>query len=273
MRFYVKNTPAIAHYFGYKYDDNDYIYIISAGMQYVDYVFSRTFWNNEVNKRFHTLPEFYLHKTLGFLPVKNKIQTTSMVKEATSAKQPNEKSDQKEENENMNRKETGNIIDAAQKLVMDLVDGKKSNREMIYGWDKNRGSDKFENYVYKSKADLYREKQEFPVVGQKVVILNTENYTLTPFGEGFVGKEVTVVSKFTTPETDYALPTKMVSVLIDELDGYSGVCACFRENMCHSIKTEREKEIEGLLDIVYLGGTINEIAERLYNEGYRKLKD
>jgi len=96
---------------------------------------------------------------------------------------------------------------------------------------------------------------------------------LTPFGEGFVGKEVAVVSKFTTPENNYALPTKMVSVLIDELDGYSEVCACFRENMCYPVKTEREKEIEGLLDIVYLGGTINEIAERLYNEGYRKLKD
>lgn len=146
-------------------------------------------------------------------------------------------------------------------------------------WSLPESPEKMETKQQNEKPDQKEEnenmdsKEEFPVVGQKVVILNTENYTLTPFGEGFVGKEVTVVSKFTTPETDYALPTKMVSVLIDKLDGYSRVCACFRENMCHPIKTEREKEIEGMLDIVYLGGTINEIAERLYNEGYRKLKD
>ncbi len=146
-------------------------------------------------------------------------------------------------------------------------------------WSSAESPEKMETKQQNEKSDQKEEnenmdsKEEFPVVGQKVVILNTENYTLTPFGEGFVGKDVTVVSKFTTPENDYALPTKMVSVLIDELDGYSGVCACFRENMCYPVKTEREKEIEGLLDIVYLGGTINEIAERLYNEGYRKLKD
>lgn len=124
----------------------------------------------------------------------------------------------------------------------------------------------------KEENENMNRKENFPVVGQKVLLLNTENYILTSFGEGFVGKEVTVVSKFTTPEVNYALPTKMVSVIIDELDGYSGVCACFREDMCHPVKTEQEKEIENMLYLICGGGTVNDIADRLYNEGYRKLK-
>lgn len=207
MSFYIKNTPEVAAYFGYTYSGRSCIYIVSDNAEDV-FVITESDFNSEKCKHFHSLPEFYFHKELGFLSVPKGMES----------KQQNEKPDQKEENENMNRKEN------------------------------------------------------FPVVGQKVLLLNTENYTLTSFGEGFVGKEVTVVSKFTTPEVNYALPTKMVSVLIDELDGYSGVCACFREDMCHPVRTERQKQIEKIYDLLIDWESLENIAEQLYNTGYLPVK-
>lgn len=58
----------------------------------------------------------------------------------------------------------------------------------------------------------------------------------------------------------------MVSVMNE-----SGSCACFREEMCYPVKTEKEKTIEEMLYIVTQGGTVYDIAERFYEAGYRKV--
>lgn len=261
MSFYVKSTPEIAAYFGYIYSGRSCVCIVSDNAEDV-FVLTESDFNSEKCKRLHSLPEFYFHKELGFLPVPKKME----------AKQQNEKADQKEENENMNRKENGNIIAAAQKLVMDLVDGKKSNRDMIYDWDKNRGSDKFENYAYKSKTGSCQEKENFPVVGQRVLIKNDQDYHNSDFGESFIGLEVTVMSKFTIPSKTEG-DINMVAVMANEITEFGkNICCCFREDMCHPVKTEQEKNIDSWVELLGECDTIEDVATVLVMNGYHRIK-
>lgn len=44
------------------------------------------------------------------------------------------------------------IIEAARIVIQNLVSGEKSHKEILQIWDEIRGSDKFENYVKKSKV-------------------------------------------------------------------------------------------------------------------------
>ena len=44
------------------------------------------------------------------------------------------------------------IIEASRVVIQNLVIGEKSNKEILKMWDEVRGSDKFENYVKKSKV-------------------------------------------------------------------------------------------------------------------------
>ena len=44
------------------------------------------------------------------------------------------------------------IIEASRVVIQNLVIGEKSNKEILKVWDEIRGSDKFENYVKKSKV-------------------------------------------------------------------------------------------------------------------------
>lgn len=260
MSFYVKSTPEVANFYGFTEFNPDNIFLVCN-----DKVVGVT---NECSLKhlYPVLPEYKFHPKHGFVPsyyselfLDNTPEDWSQ-SESLDTKQQNEKSDQKEENENMNRKENGNIIDAAQKLVMDLVEGKKSNQEMIYDWDKNRGSDKFENYVYKNNS--HQKEDSFPVVGQTVVI-DPNLITSCPVLKDCLGKEVTVIAKYKYYNID------MVSVCFDE---FSDV-ACVRADRCLPVKTEKEKEIENILYLICEGGTVNDIADRLYNEGYRKQKD
>lgn len=112
-------------------------------------------------------------------------------------------------------------------------------------------------------------------VGDKCIIKNVDNkfHVYEEFAENFVDKEVTVMSKFEIPYVTPESGLKMVSVMNEY-----GQCTCFREEMCYPIKTEKEKAIEEIVDIVcsqgFLskGGTVSwEIAERFYDAGYKKV--
>lgn len=46
---------------------------------------------------------------------------------------------------------SGNIFIAIQVVIQELIAGDKSHSEILYSWDKHRGSDKFENYINKSE--------------------------------------------------------------------------------------------------------------------------
>lgn len=106
-------------------------------------------------------------------------------------------------------------------------------------------------------------------VGDKCVIKNIENkfYVYEEATENFVDKEVTIMSKFTIPSRVDDSIIRMVSVTNED-----GQCICFREEMCYPVKTEKEKAIEEMLCFVTQGGTVYDIAERLYEAGYRKVK-
>lgn len=112
-------------------------------------------------------------------------------------------------------------------------------------------------------------------VGDKCVIKNIENkfYVYEEATENFVDKEVTIMSKFTIPSRVDDSIIRMVSVMNED-----GQCICFREEMCHPVKTEEEKAIEEIVDIVCSQGFLSingtvvwEIANKLYEAGYRKV--
>ena len=46
---------------------------------------------------------------------------------------------------------SGNIFNAIQVVIQELIAGDKSHSEILCSWDKYRGSDKFENYISKSE--------------------------------------------------------------------------------------------------------------------------
>lgn len=131
----------------------------------------------------------------------------------------------------------------------------------------------FKEDINKEQAEEKQMKQPAEKVfevGDKCVIKNIENkfYVYEEVTENFVDKEVTIVSKFTIPSIWEDSDIDMVSVMNEDRS-----CACFREEMCYPVKTEKEKAIEGMLYLVTQGGTVYDIAERFYEEGYRKVEE
>lgn len=55
---------------------------------------------------------------------------------------------------------SGDIFNAIQVVIQELIAGDKSHSEILYSWDKYRGSDKFENYISKSEIVKFINKQE-----------------------------------------------------------------------------------------------------------------
>lgn len=136
----------------------------------------------------------------------------------------------------------------------------------------------FKENINKEQAEEKQMKQ--PVdkvfeVGDKCVIKNIENkfYVYEEATENFVDKEVTIMSKFTIPSNLEDSDIDMVSVMNE-----NGQCICFREEMCYPVKTEKEKAIEEIVNIVCCQGFLSkngtvswEIANKLYEAGYRKV--
>ena len=46
---------------------------------------------------------------------------------------------------------SGDIFKAIEKVIQELITGKKSNNDILYTWDSLRGSDNFANYIRKDK--------------------------------------------------------------------------------------------------------------------------
>lgn len=122
------------------------------------------------------------------------------------------------------------------------------------------------NKEHKEKQMKQPVKKVFEV-GDKCVIRNPNNYELMEeVKKYFIDKECNIVAKF-----DLSLPMVVVQLVVPEDSDMLGVCVVFREEMCYPVKTKKEKEIEGMLHLVTQGGTVYDIAERLYEAGYRKV--
>lgn len=212
MSFYVKSTPEVAEYFKSKYQSKYNFYVVIGGnLAGKDDV--RTFIGGTTIKELKMVgvPEYKLHPKHGLVPayysdvfLDNAPEDWSS-SESLETKQQNEKPNQKEGNENMDRKE------------------------------------------------------DFPVVGEKVVI-DPNLITYCSVLKDCLGREVLVIAKYKYYNID------MVSVCLDE---FSGV-ACVRADCCLPIKTEREKEIESIADVLYASeGDYLKIAQYLYEAGLR----
>lgn len=121
----------------------------------------------------------------------------------------------------------------------------------------------------KEKQMKQQEIKKVFEVGDKCVIKNVNNKfcVYEEATENFVDKEVTIVSKFTIPSTMEDSDINMVSVMRED-----GQCACFREEMCYPIKTEKDIFVENLLVDFNVSSMNNkELAEKLYEAGYRKV--
>ena len=46
---------------------------------------------------------------------------------------------------------SGDIFKAMEKVIQELIIGKKSSSDILYTWDSLRGSDNFSNYIRKDK--------------------------------------------------------------------------------------------------------------------------
>lgn len=111
-------------------------------------------------------------------------------------------------------------------------------------------------------------------VGDKCVIRNPNNYeVMEEVKKYFIDKECKIVAKF-----DLSLPMVVVQLVDPEDSDMFGVCVVFREEMCYPVKTEKEKAIEEIVDIVCSQGFPTKegtaswaIANELYKAGYRKV--
>ena len=111
-------------------------------------------------------------------------------------------------------------------------------------------------------------------VGDKCVIRNPNNYELMEeVKKYFIDKECKIVAKF-----DLSLPMVVVQLVDPEDSDMFGVCVVFREEMCYTIKSEKDKTIEEIVDIVCSQGVLSkngtvgwEIANKLYEAGYQKV--
>lgn len=122
------------------------------------------------------------------------------------------------------------------------------------------------NKDYKEKLMKQPVKKVFEVE-DKCVIKNPNNYeVMEEVKKYFIDKECKIVAKF-----KLSIPMVVVELDTSETSDMFGVCVVFREEMCYPVKTEKEKVIEGMLYLVTQGGTVYDIAERFYEEGYRKV--
>ncbi|ULG01393.1 hypothetical protein phiA019_0046 [Aeromonas phage phiA019] len=111
-------------------------------------------------------------------------------------------------------------------------------------------------------------------VGDKCVIRNPSNYeVMEEVKKYFIDKECKIVAKF-----KLSIPMVVVELDVPETSDMFGVCVVFREEMCYPVKTEKEKAIEEIVDIVCSQGFPTKegtaswaIASELYKAGYRKV--
>lgn len=131
------------------------------------------------------------------------------------------------------------------------------------------------NKEHKEKQMKRQRTKKVFEVGDKCIIKNIDNkfYVYEEATENFVDKEVKIVSKFTIPSTTEDSDINMVSVMNE-----CGQCICFREEMCYPVKTEKEKAIDEMREVVCSQGFLSkngtvswEIAKKLYEVGYRKV--
>lgn len=136
-----------------------------------------------------------------------------------------------------------------------------------YSWSSTELPKKQETKQQNEKLDQKGEnenmnrKENFPVVGQKVVI-DPNLITYCPILKDCVGKEVIVIAKYKYYNID------TVSVCLDE---FSGV-ACVRADCCFPVKTEQEKNIDAWVDLLSECDTLEDVATVLVMNGYHRIK-
>lgn len=54
----------------------------------------------------------------------------------------------------------GSILNAIEIVIRELVSGEKSKGDILYSWDKARGSDKLENYIHKDEIIKFLNRGE-----------------------------------------------------------------------------------------------------------------
>lgn len=124
------------------------------------------------------------------------------------------------------------------------------------------------NKEHKEKQMKQPVKKVFEV-GDKCVIRNPNNYELREeVKKYFIDKECKIVAKF-----DLSLPMVVVQLVDLEDSDMFGVCVVFREEMCHPVKTHKEKTIDKMKEVCDYKGSwsslYQQFASDLYDAGFR----
>lgn len=124
------------------------------------------------------------------------------------------------------------------------------------------------NKEHKEKQMKQPVKKVFEV-GDKCVIRNPNNYELREeVKKYFIDKECKIVAKF-----DLSLPMVVVQLVDLEDSDMLGVCVVFREEMCHPVKTHKEKTIDKMKEVCDYKGSwsslYQQFASDLYDAGFR----
>ena len=125
----------------------------------------------------------------------------------------------------------------------------------------------FEKYWdYHEKPALWS-GEGLPPIGVKVLIMNPEQFSITDYGQEFVGEECTVRAAFVN-DLDY----RMVAV-----EKVGGACCCFISEMCFPIRTpeqiaadERDNAVDEMHKLYMEGAKHSGGLYALYDAGYRK---
>lgn len=124
------------------------------------------------------------------------------------------------------------------------------------------------NKEHKEKQMKQPVKKVFEV-GDKCVIRNPNNYEfMEEVKKYFIDKECKIVAKF-----DLSLPMVVVQLVDLEDSDMLGVCVVFREEMCHPVKTHKEKTIDKMKEVCDYKGSwsslYQQFASDLYDAGFR----
>ena len=124
------------------------------------------------------------------------------------------------------------------------------------------------NKEHKEKQMKQPVKKVFEV-GDKCVIRNPNNYELMEeVKKYFIDKECKIVAKF-----DLSLPMVVVQLVVPEDSDMLGVRVVFREEMCHPVKTHKEKTIDKMKEVCDYKGSwsslYQQFASDLYDAGFR----
>lgn len=124
------------------------------------------------------------------------------------------------------------------------------------------------NKEHKEKQMKQPVKKVFEV-GDKCVIRNPNNYEfMEEVKRYFIDKECKIVAKF-----DLSLPMVVVQLVDLEDSDMLGVCVVFREEMCHPVKTHKEKTIDKMKEVCDYKGSwsslYQQFASDLYDAGFR----